>query len=291
MNADLHYTGRSNGFLTETGFNQQSDIHSEDAVIFYNFWPEEHVLRWGPQMEYSRVDDHEGNRLNWGYFPELFFELPRQTRLNFTYAEEAELLRPRDFPVLTQNKDFVRQTKVVFFRTAPTKRLIFDVDWRWGRRINYAPATDMEPYLTRRNSVTTDLSIIATNHLRIDNTYLWFRLGDPSERFASFNNHIMRSKWNYQFTPRLSARVIMQYSSILANPAFTSLPTTKNINADFLITYLVHPGTAIYVGYNSNLQNLDYDLAVDPNGNLVRSNSYINDSRQFFVKASYLFRF
>ena len=291
LNTEIHYTGRANGYLTETGFNQQSGINSEDAVFWYNFWPEKHVLRWGPQMEYYRNDDHDGNRLNWGYFPEFFIELARQTRATFTYAQEAELLRPIDFPVLTQNKDFIRQTKVVFFRSAPTKRLIFDVDYRWGRRINYAPAVDMEPYLARRDSATTDLSIIATNHLRIDNTYLWFRLGDPSGRFAAFNNHIIRSKWNYQFTPRLSARVIMQYSSVLANQAFTSLQTTKNLNADFLITYLVHPGTAIYVGYNSNLENLDPNLTVGSDGNIIRTNSYINDSRQFFVKASYLFRF
>jgi hypothetical protein len=48
----------------------------------------------------------------------------------------------------------------------------------------------------------------------------------------------------------------------------------------------------VYVGYNSNLQNLDHDLALDPDGNLVRTrNSFINDSRQCFVKVSYLFRF
>ena len=109
---------------------------------------------------------------------------------------------------------------------------------------------------------------------------------------VAFNNHIIRSKWNYQFTPELSARVILQYSTVLVNPGFTSLAATKNLNADFLITYLVHPGTAVYVGYNSNLQNLDPTLALDPHGNLARTrNSFINDSRQFFVKVSYLFRF
>jgi len=84
----------------------------------------------------------------------------------------------------------------------------------------------------------------------------------------------------------------MQYSAVLATPAFTSLGTTKTLNRGFLISYLVHPGTAVYVGYNSNLQNLDHSLALDPDGNLVRTrDSFINDSRQFFVKVSYLFRF
>jgi hypothetical protein len=66
------------------------------------------------------------------------------------------------------------------------------------------------------------------------------------------------------------------------------------------MTYLIHPGTAVYVGYNSNLENLIPGLCVpapgslvgcDPDGNgLVRSNRLINDGRIFFVKVSYLFR-
>jgi hypothetical protein len=69
------------------------------------------------------------------------------------------------------------------------------------------------------------------------------------------------------------------------------LPTEKQFNADFLLTYLVHPGTAIYVGYNSDLQNLDRSLSQDPLAGLYTAKGYINDSRQFFVKVSYLFRF
>jgi hypothetical protein len=71
------------------------------------------------------------------------------------------------------------------------------------------------------------------------------------------------------------------------------LPTQREFNADFLITYLVHPGTAIYVGYNSDLQNLDVVGATPGVPGYVTNTAkgYINDSRQFFVKASYLFRF
>jgi hypothetical protein len=52
----------------------------------------------------------------------------------------------------------------------------------------------------------------------------------------------------------------------------------------------VHPGTAVYVGYSSNLQNLDRRLLPTPTGLLTRPDDFINDGRQFFVKISYLFR-
>ncbi len=48
----------------------------------------------------------------------------------------------------------------------------------------------------------------------------------------------------------------------------------------------------MYVGYNSNLQNLDRSLGFDPDGNLLRTRSqFLNDGRQIFVKVSYLFRY
>jgi hypothetical protein len=163
--------------------------------------------------------------------------------------------------------------------------------------------------------------------LKIENTYLFERLRATESEYRSalseialsttpgatigkgiFNNHIVRSKWNWQFTPQLSLRVILQYNSVLANTPgqqfylassgtafypYSYLPTQKQFNADFLLTYLVHPGTAIYVGYNSDLQNLDHNLMPDPAGlaGLYTPKGYINDSRQFFVKVSYLFRF
>jgi hypothetical protein len=77
---------------------------------------------------------------------------------------------------------------------------------------------------------------------------------------------------------------------VLANPLLSSLSPTKNVNADFLMTYLVNPGTAVYVGYNSNLQNLDRRLIPTPTGLLTTRDTFINDGRQFFVKLSYLFR-
>jgi hypothetical protein len=151
--------------------------------------------------------------------------------------------------------------------------------------------------------------------LKIENTYLYERLRATNNEYlfalsesslppgslgrGIFDNHIVRSKWNWQFTPQLSARVILQYNAVLANTPgntiypYTYLPTQKEFNADFLITYLVHPGTAIYVGYNSDLQNLDHSLMPDPAGlaGLYTAKGYMNDSRQFFVKVSYLFRF
>src|SRR5206468_6366395 len=122
--------------------------------------------------------------------------------------------------------------------------------------------------------------------------YLLTRLRSLSTGPNILNNHIIRSKWNCQFTGEFSLGFIGQYDSVLANQNLTSLQTTKNFNADLLCTYLRHTGTAVYVGYNSNLQNLDPSLSQDSNGNLLHvPNRFMNDGRQIFVKVSDLFRF
>jgi hypothetical protein len=84
--------------------------------------------------------------------------------------------------------------------------------------------------------------------------------------------------------------VILQYNSVLANPSMTGLQTTKNFNVDLLFTYQVNAWTALFVGYNTNQQNIE--LLNTPAGPvLTRSSGLMNDGRQFFAKFSYLFRF
>ena len=120
--------------------------------------------------------------------------------------------------------------------------------------------TTCAPFLARSDEASTGISFRPFSALRIDNTYLFSRLRDRETGAAIFNNHIIRTKWNWQFNRELSFRMILQYTATLANPQFTSLQTTKEFNGDFLITYLIHPGTAMYVGYNSDFQNIDPEL-------------------------------
>ena len=103
---------------------------------------------------------------------------------------------------------------------------------------------------------------------------------------------MFRTKLNYQFTRAFSARVIVEYDSTLANPAATSILRTKQIGTQALLTWLPHPGTAVYVGYNDDLQNIDRMLCYrvpggecDPNNTTVpRGPDYLNDGKQIFVK-------
>jgi predicted porin len=113
--------------------------------------------------------------------------------------------------------------------------------------------------------------------------------GVPSHA-SIFNNHIFRSKLNYQFTRALSLRAIVDYNAVLPNSELVNLERTKRLTGDVLVTYLLNPGTALYVGYTDRFENLAIDQMGQPS--LRRTVSPTTGvGRQFFVKMSYLFRF
>ncbi len=297
----LDYADRSPNFRTLTGFDPQPDIRNPYQRLQYTFRPEgKHLISWGPIFETYQTYDHEGNHINSGYMPSMKVELIGQTFLGALYAQEMERLRPQDFSALHNIQKYVRHTTEFSIDTSYFRKFALHADYRFGTRVNYdAPTTQVlaqfpvTPFLARRTSANVTLTVRPTRSLRVDDTYIMFRLHSLNGPFGAMNNHILRSKWNYQFTKELSFRFIGEYSTVLSNPDFTYLQTTKNFNADFLITYLVHPSTAVYVGYNSNLENVLLPLGTDVNGLLQHAarGPLLNDGRNLFVKASYLFRF
>jgi len=310
LNYFLDYADRSPNFRTLTGFDPQPDIHNLFQRLEYSFRPEgKHLISGGPVFETFQTLDHEGKRINSGFFPAVKVEFVGQTFFTALYAQEMERLRPQDFSVLPNIQKYVRHTTELTLETNYFRKVSLRADYRFGIRINYDPPfhsnqpTNYYPFLSQRSSANLTLTIRPNRSLKIDNAYILFHLrecphcANPQPELArpsgSLSNHIIRSKWNYQFTKELSLRFIGEYSAVLANPLFTSLPTKKNFNADFLVTYLVHPNTAVYIGYNSNLENIDRLLTPDGGGgiNHLPGGRLLNDGRNFFVKASYLFRF
>ena len=88
----------------------------------------------------------------------------------------------------------------------------------------------------------------------------------------------------------MSFRAIVDYNGVLPNESLVSLERTKRMGYDLLFTYLVHPGTALYVGYTDIYENLYFDPSRPPYLQPVRGLD-LNTGRQFFVKLSYLFRY
>ena len=293
LNLQSIYTDYSPGFVTETGFVNRTDVRVQTTNASYFFRPEgKFLISWGPTLDQFSIWDHKGTALDYFGFPGLRVDMTRSTWVNFhPFGYDGVFLRPKDYAGLTTVKSYPQPFWGIEGGTSWFKQ--FDFSWFFvsGAGVNYNPSAGRIPVIGHEDSGNATLTIHASGRLRIDNTYLIEHIRERDSHLTEVTNHIIRSKWNWQFNRELSARVILQYNAVLSNPFLSSLSPTKNFNADFLITYLVRPGTAIYVGYNSNLQNLDRRLLPTPTGLLTTRDDFMNDGRQFFVKASYLYRF
>ena len=199
-------------------------------------------------------------------------------------------LRPSEAQVVA-DRDFKRHTIGGAFRTSFIPEIEFEGRHFRGNDVNHSPAPGQEASMQNWSSTDITLTVRPLTRLSIANRYFFTKLADRETDATIFNDHIVRSRWNWQFTRELSVRLILQYEFILVNPAFTSLEKRKNINTDLLFSYQVNAWTALYVGYNGNAQNIDL-IQTSTGSRIVRTeNEFISDGRQFFAKFSYLVRF
>jgi len=176
---------------------------------------------------------------------------------------------------------------------------------------NYFPGGTRDPFLGNVKRATLGFTVRPSARFRVDETGIYYRLGTRAAstpaNFAPghsiFNNYLFRTKVNYLIHEGLSLRVILDYDATLANDQLLNIrtnlggypggppPATKQFTTDVLMTYLLHPGTALYVGYNNGLSNLRLDESLSTPAVTFQGSSINRTSQLFFVKLSYLFRF
>ncbi len=291
FNADLRYSERSAEFVTLTGFNPRRDIRDITGQSSYAFRPEgDYWISMTPALTLGRITDRQGKRLESFYSPVLGWEFVGQTFVDLEYKSERVRLRPSEAQVVA-DRDFKRHTIGGAFRTSFIPEIEFEGRHFRGNDVNHSPAPGQEASMQNWSSTDITLTVRPLTRLSIANRYFFTKLADRETDATIFNDHIVRSRWNWQFTRELSVRLILQYEFILVNPAFTSLEKRKNINTDLLFSYQVNAWTALYVGYNGNAQNIDL-IQTSTGSRIVRTeNEFISDGRQFFAKFSYLVRF
>ena len=296
------YRDISPGFNADTGFINRTDYRQFSNFVGYTVHIDgKHFVAHGPRLYEQTLWDHKGARLDYQVNPNYEWDFQRNSFFSVFGVLEHERLRPVDFSALLANRDYAHVAGGWNAGTQYFKWLNINAEMDWGTATNYVPHTG-PPVLAYANDAQLRAVVRPVKGLTIENTYLMTRLLALDTNLNIFNNHIIRSKWNYQFTKEFSLRLIGQYSTTLSNPGLTTLQNTKVFNGDVLFTYMVHPGTAIYVGYNSDLQNIDPSLericgglpcvaGQTPDGLLRTRTSFLNDGRQIFVKLSYLFRY
>jgi hypothetical protein len=279
----LNYADYAPGFEVASAFIPRVDLRSVEGYVGYRFRPEGRwVIAYMPHISSGVLLDHRNLRQEYEFNPGLSVAFARSTQASAHYGYKRERY---------QGIDFLKRRYTGMIESSPKRWLTAALSFEWGEQINFNPAVSSQPFLGSESDLSFNLTVRPATRVSISNTVLQSRFLTLTDKRNVFNTSIFRSKWNYQFTRRLSLRAIGQYSNILPAAPLSSLEHTKTLAGDLLLTYLVHPGTALYVGYGNMLENYSRS-ALHGAGVLQRSPAdLLSTSASLFIKFSYRYDF
>ncbi len=294
--AELAYTGRHAAyaaryadydprFESQLGFIPRVDIRKAEQYFRYYWKPDAGpVLLFGPDVTAS---------LNWNRDGEIQDRIVDVSFGGDVRGPTGMGCRHVNAYELFLSTGFRRHYTDCGIDTKRLHWLELNVDYGWGTAVNYYPARGLSPFLADANSVSAAATLRPTHGISVANTYMYTRLANV------FDDRLFRSKLNVQLTRELSLRAIVDYHRVSPNPLAVSLSnacaacgtylSTRRLTGDLLMTWLLHPGTAVYVGYTERRENpLDLSLPLHLQLSAVPT---FATGRQVFVKASYLLRY
>jgi hypothetical protein len=277
---DVFYQDLTAGVRVPLGFVPRTDIRQIQQFATWRWRPKDSKLTaHGPNMFVQATWDHTGTAQDWI----VRFPYSAQFGQTFLFARHAQMMERFN------GVEFREWENLINASSSAISWMVWYGFYAHGTRPNYYPAEGVPVTLATFDDATAGVTFRPLARLLLDQTYIYSRLSQPGA--SIFNNHIVRSKLNYQFTRALSVRSILDYNGVLPNQSLVALDRRKHVTADVLMTYLVHPGTALYVGYTDGYDNLRPDPESTPGSLSLRGAPTVSTGRQIFVKSSYLFRF
>ena len=178
------------------------------------------------------------------------------------------------------------------FRSQPAKRFnfdanftyvynSFDLDFGAGRRFPRVspaainnPNAPLDPGGGKRFEVGAGIELLPIDPLSVSFEYDKIQLVRNETNKTAFDVNIFSLRSRYQFTRFLFTRLRIDYNTL-----------RSNVRGRFLFGWNPNPGTAVYLGYNDDL---NYNGFSQYTGNLEPN--FQRNSRTFFIRMSYLFR-
>jgi hypothetical protein len=284
------YTDFSANFRSQLGFIRRVDIRQASQDLGYLWRPKSGPIQSiGPVFSYYSYHDHKGRMTDWNVSPELRVTAIRGTEFSWEYETSYEWYK---------GYGFRQHSHEAAYQTEWFRWLTIAGELNIGDGINYQPAAGLAPFTGKARQISAAVTLRPGARLHLEETYIYSSLNTSQRSLVAaapvgarvFTNHLIRSKVNYQFSRRLGLRLILDYNSVLPNPQLAALEKEKHIGVDALFTYMLNPGTALYVGYTDLYENYALNPLASPE--LYRTNKpELNTGRQFFVKLSYLVRF
>ncbi|HKO55867.1 MAG TPA: DUF5916 domain-containing protein [Thermoanaerobaculia bacterium] len=288
FNYDGQYRDISRDFVSDLGFIPRTDIRQTEHTASLKRWTEgTKLFSYGPSVTGLATWDHAGELQDWLGSGSFNFNWVGGTSLTLQTDQGYERFA---------GLDFRKHLETVSARTEWWKWLTASASYSQGTAVNYFPAPGVQPFLGDRRQVVVGLTLSPFSRLRIDETLIYDDLYTRNAVAGAdagslvFKNPISRTKINMQFNRYLALRLIVDTHAITPDETLVALPRTKHVTGDVLFSYVLNPGTVLYLGYSDNYDNVA--LLSGPPSQVVSTHSSLNPTaRQYFMKVSYLLRF
>ncbi len=295
--ANLLYGGRSftyggsyqdidPNFRASLGFVPRVDIRQTEHFASYAWRPGSRgLVNLGPSITGLVNWDRQGRVQDWFVGTDFSILFSGPTQFKVSRSESLEIF---------EGQSFRKSGSDVSFYTEGLKWLGASASYAQGTDVNYHPPPGLAPFLANSVGSSVGLTLRPTSRMRLEHTYIYNRLGGPllfapAAQDTVYVNHLARLKVDYQFTRALSLRGTLDYEAVRPNQALVQLENSRRLDWNVLFTWLLNPGTAFHVGYNTRYEDTA-DLLTTQAPRFPRLPGTLT-SRELFIKLSYLLRF
>lgn len=136
------------------------------------------------------------------------------------------------------------------------------------------PAPKQDPGAGDVTFIESSVRYQPTTAFQIQLNYNRSRLTRHDTGRVAFDDNVLSLRSTYQFTRDIFARVRVDYSNI-----------ASRVRPQFVLGWTPSPGTAVYAGYNDDLNYNGFNPYTG-----VAERGFRGNGRSFFIKMSYLFR-
>jgi hypothetical protein len=299
--------GRSRDYRADVGFSQrydtnylgafvqyQTDQNAKNKIIFKRINNATNIsYDWRGRSQYAISSTAGMLALQRQTYVGMGFQVGYERVFEHEFGANRTLSRPSGAlfgPDPERSSSFKALTG--FIETTPNKQLFayFSYDYTMGQMdYDYGAGPDF-PRVSRAalldpnngfdpgpgNQLTLEASIRyqPTTAFQTQLNYRKVRLVRHDTGLTSFDDNIFSSRSTYQFSRNTFARLRIDYTTL-----------NNRIRPQFVVGWTPSPGTALYVGYNDDINYNGYN----PFSGKFEP-GFQGNGRSFFIKAAYLFR-
>ena len=260
----------SENFIAEMGFVSRPAILSFTGIARPKFYPtSDFFQRFDAEAFTAWTEDKLSNQ--WETFNHIsiqsYFLGALTTKVKYSYSTEmyrGEKFETGGFHILVGGQI--------------SKELTLSILYRRVNAIYYERDPVKQPFQGKSNRIRTSLTYQPLEQLRGELSFIYDDFFRSSDEQRIYKYPITRGKLTYQFNKYLFFRGIVEHSN------FTNGDNEPRLLQDLLVSFTYIPGTVIYIGYGTLLEDQWQDDAI------LRPIPFRVTASGLFIKMSYLWR-